>query len=100
MLAYHLVLWGLQSEIWARGTCIAHIYDYHQASAQQPLLVFLNAYINNPQAHKITVVALHPEVFRVTYFPQETEVFLLANSSKDNTRKADEGREGFLWLRV
>jgi hypothetical protein len=28
------------------------------------------------------------------------KVFLLANSSKDNTRIADEGGEGFLWLRV
>jgi hypothetical protein len=28
------------------------------------------------------------------------EVFLLANSSKDDTRIVDEGREGFLWLRV
>ena len=26
------------------------------------LLVFLNAYRNNPQAHGITVVAFHPEV--------------------------------------
>ena len=34
------------------------------------LLVFLNAYRNNPQVHKITVVAFHPEVFRVSYFPQ------------------------------
>jgi hypothetical protein len=28
------------------------------------------------------------------------EVFLLANSSKDNTWIADEGGEGLLWLRV
>jgi hypothetical protein len=28
------------------------------------------------------------------------EVFLVANSSKDNTRIAKKGREGFLWLRV
>ena len=34
----------------------------------------------------ITVVALHLEVFRVSYFPQGTEVFLQASSSKDNTR--------------
>ena len=26
------------------------------------------------------------------------EVFLLANSSKDNTRVDDKGRDGFLWL--
>ena len=30
---------------------------------------YLNAYRNNPQAHGITIVALHPEVFRVSYFP-------------------------------
>jgi hypothetical protein len=28
------------------------------------------------------------------------EVFPVANSSKDHTRIADEGREEFLWLRV
>jgi hypothetical protein len=28
------------------------------------------------------------------------EVFLLANSSMDNTKIAGEGREEFLWLRV
>ena len=50
------------------------------------MLVFPNAYRNNPQAHGITVVALHLEVFRVSYFPQGTEVFLQASSSKDNTR--------------
>jgi len=50
------------------------------------LLVFLNAYRNNPQAHRITVVVLHPKVFRVSYFPQRTEVNLLSSSSKDNTR--------------
>jgi len=57
-------------------------------------------YKNNPQAHGITVVAFHPEVFRVSYFPQGTKVFLLADSSKDNTRIANKGRDGFLWLRV
>jgi hypothetical protein len=50
------------------------------------LLVFLNAYRNNPQAHKITIIAFHPEIFRVSYFPQGTKVNLLASSSKDNTR--------------
>jgi len=45
------------------------------------LLVFLNVYRKNPQAYG-------------------TEVFLLANLSKDNTRIADKGREGFIWLRV
>ena len=38
---------------------------------QKCLLVFLNAYRNNPQAHGITVVAFHPEVFRVSYFHEE-----------------------------
>jgi hypothetical protein len=36
---------------------------------QKCLFVFLNAYRNNPQAHGSTVVALHPEVFGVSYFP-------------------------------
>jgi hypothetical protein len=35
------------------------------------LLVFLNAYRNNPQAHGITVVAFYPKVFRVSYFHEE-----------------------------
>jgi hypothetical protein len=38
------------------------------------VLVFLNTNRNNPQAHESTVVALHPEVFRVSYFPQGMEV--------------------------
>jgi hypothetical protein len=38
------------------------------------VLVFLNVNRNNPQAHGITVVALHLEVFRVSYFPQGMEV--------------------------
>jgi hypothetical protein len=43
--------------------------------------------------------SFHPEVFRVLYFSQGTEVFLLANSSKDNTRgKVGKGRDGFLCL--
>jgi hypothetical protein len=41
---------------------------------QKCLLIFLNAYKNNPQAHGITVVAFHPEVFRASYFPQGTDV--------------------------
>ena len=49
-------------------------------------LVFLNAYKNNPQAHRVTVVAFHPKVFRVLYFPSGTDVNLLSSSSKDNTR--------------
>jgi hypothetical protein len=61
---------------------------------QKGLLVFLSAYRNNPQAHGITIVALHPEVFRVSYFPQGTKVNLLSSSSKDNTRiDLVEGRE-------
>ena len=35
---------------------------------QKCLLVFLNAYRNNPQAHGITIVAFHLKVFRVSYF--------------------------------
>ena len=35
------------------------------------LLVFLNAYKNNPQAHRITVVAFQPEVFGVSYFHEK-----------------------------
>jgi hypothetical protein len=31
----------------------------------------LNVYRNNPQAHGITVIAFHPEVFRVSYFHKE-----------------------------
>jgi hypothetical protein len=38
------------------------------------VLVFLNTNRNNPQEHESTVVALHPEVFRVSYFPQGIEV--------------------------
>ena len=59
------------------------------------LLVFLNVYRKDPQAYDF-----HPEVIRVLYFPQGTEVFDLAKSFKDNTRIANKGREGFIWLRV
>ena len=38
---------------------------------QKCLLVFLNVYKNNPQAHGITIVALYPEVFRVSHFHEE-----------------------------
>ena len=48
------------------------------------LLVFLNAYRNNPQAHGIAVVTFHPEVIKVSYFPQAHT--LLSSSFKDNTR--------------
>jgi hypothetical protein len=40
------------------------------------VLVFLNANRKNPQAHRITIVAFHPKVFRVSYVPQGTDVFL------------------------
>ena len=62
------------------------------------VLVFLNAYRNNPQAHGITIVAFHPEVFRVSYFTGNGGN-LLASLSKDNTRaELVEGRDGFLWF--
>ena len=38
---------------------------------QKCLLVFFNAYKNNPQAQEITVVAFYPGVFRVPYFHEE-----------------------------
>jgi transcription initiation factor IIF auxiliary subunit len=55
---------------------------------QKCLLVFLNAYRNNPQVHEITVVAFHPEVFRVSYFHQERMCKgLLASLPKITRRK-------------
>ena len=52
------------------------------------LLVFLNVYRNNLQAHGITVVAFHPEVFRVSYFNEEWMCkSLLARSPKVTIRK-------------
>ena len=60
-------------------------------------MVFLNVYRKNPQAYGITVVAFTQSIQGII-FPQGTEVFLLANSSKDNTRsKVGKGRDGFLW---
>ena len=57
-------------------------------TTSKALLVFLNAYINNPQAHGITVVAFHPEVFRVSYFHEEWMCkSLLARSPKVTRRK-------------
>jgi hypothetical protein len=35
---------------------------------------FLTHTKNNPQAHGITIVAFHPEIFGVSYFPQGTKV--------------------------
>ena len=51
------------------------------------LLVFLKAYRNNPQAHGITVVAFHPEVFRVSYFHEERMCKSLLASSPRVTRR-------------
>jgi hypothetical protein len=64
-------------------------------------LVFLSISRKNLQAHGSTVVALHPEVCRVSYFPQGTEVNLLSSLSKDNTRiDLVEGREDSYGFRV
>jgi len=63
------------------------------------LLVFLNIYRKNPQAYGITIVGSLRSIQGIA-FSQGTKVFLLANLSKDNTRIADKGREGFIWLRV
>ena len=49
------------------------------------MLVFINAYRKILQAHRITVVAFHPEVFRVSYFHRNGGT-LVASLSKDNTR--------------
>jgi hypothetical protein len=47
------------------------------------VLVFLNSYRNNLQAHRIIVVAFHLEVFRVSYFHEERRCkSLLANSPR------------------
>jgi hypothetical protein len=54
---------------------------------QKCLLVFLNVYINNPQAHGITVVAFHLEVFRVSYFHRELMCKSLLTSSPKVTRR-------------
>ena len=42
---------------------------------------------NNPQAHGITVVAFHPEVFRVSYFLKEWMHRSLLTSSPKITRR-------------
>jgi hypothetical protein len=64
-------------------------------------LEFLNVCRNNPQAHGITIVAFHPKVFRVSYFPQGMEVNLLSSLSKDNTRiELIDGREDSYGFRV
>ena len=50
------------------------------------VLVFLKTDRKIPQAHEITVVAFTRKYSGYRIFPQGTEVLLLANSSKDNTR--------------
>jgi hypothetical protein len=54
---------------------------------QKCLLVFLNAYRNNPQVHGITVVAFHPELFKVSYFHEEQMCKCLLASSPRVTRR-------------
>ena len=63
-------------ERWLEWTCKnpKMVLSCNNISWVTPLLVFLNANRNNPQVHRITVVAFHPKVFRVSYFPQGTEV--------------------------
>jgi hypothetical protein len=51
------------------------------------LLEFLNTYRNNPQAHGITVVAFHLEVFRVSYFHKERMCKSLLASSPREIRR-------------
>jgi hypothetical protein len=51
------------------------------------LLVFLNAYRKNPQAHEITIVTFHPEVFRVSYFHEERMCYSLLTNSPMVTRR-------------
>jgi hypothetical protein len=50
-------------------------------------LVFLNTYRNNPQAHRNTVVAFHPKVFRVSYFHEKWMCKSLLASSPRVTRR-------------
>ena len=45
------------------------------------------AYKNNPQAHRIIVVAFHLEVFRVSYFLKEHMCRSLLTSSPKITRR-------------
>jgi hypothetical protein len=58
-----------------------------QQQRQKYLLVFLNAYKNNPQAYGITMVVFHPEVFRVSYFHKERRCKSLLSSSSMITRR-------------
>jgi hypothetical protein len=50
------------------------------------VLVFLNACRNNLQAHRITIVVFHSEVFRVSYFHEEQRCKSLLSSSSMLTR--------------
>jgi hypothetical protein len=50
------------------GGLSSEIIHFPWQRRKKCLLVFLNTYRNNPQAHGITVVAFHLEVFRVSYF--------------------------------
>ena len=59
--------------------------NHSPAMAPKSLLVFLNAYRKILQAHRITVVSF-TQKYSGIIFPQGMEVFLLANSSKDNIR--------------
>ena len=50
------------------------------------LLVFLNVYEINTQVHGYTIIALHPGVFRVSYFHKEWKCTSLLASSRKMTR--------------
>lgn len=63
------------------------------------LLVFVKVFRNETASIRNYYCSFHSKVFKVSYFSHGIEIFL-ANFSKENTRIADEGREGFLWLRV
>jgi hypothetical protein len=56
------------------------IYAMLSDEGRGDVLVFLNANRNNLQVHGSTVVALHPDVFRVLYFPQGMKINLLSSS--------------------
>jgi hypothetical protein len=51
------------------------------------VLVFLNAYRNNPQVHGITIITFHPKVFRVSYFHEERMCNNLLTSSPKVTKR-------------
>jgi hypothetical protein len=73
-----------------RRECIYAIYTevtLLKIDFRRQLLVFLNAYRNNPQAHGITVVAFHLKVFRVSYFHRERMCSSLLSSLPKVTRR-------------